>query len=88
MDDLRLSTEPERPPRKNVGAATLNGIDITTREGQITHLAVTHEVRREHDGSVISAHCCLDCAYLAHGKLSLAAMMGDNPPGPLEWVRA
>lgn len=60
-----------------------------TRLGQITHLPVTHEIRREHDASVISAHCCLGCASQAFQRLSLAAMMGgQNRPGPLERITA
>ena len=63
-------------------------MNITTRDGQITHLAVTHQIRRTHDSSVISAHCCLGCALQALNRLTLAAMMGENPPGPLEEVTA
>ena len=64
-------------------------MDIKTREGRITHLAVTHEIRRAHDGSVISAHCCEHCADLALRRLSLAAMMGGkNQPCPLETISA
>ena len=64
-------------------------MNIKTREGQITHLAVTHEIRREHDGSVISAHCCKACAWTAFDRITLADMMaGENQPGPLEYVRA
>lgn len=64
-------------------------MDITTGEGRVTHLAVTHEIRRVHDDSVISAHCSPDCARTAFRGLHLADMMGgDNQPGPLEYVEA
>jgi len=51
-------------------------------------LMVTHEIRRTHDESVISGHCCSACALGAFEELSLAKMVGDNPPGPLEPVEA
>jgi len=51
-------------------------------------LMVTHEIRRAHDDSVISAHCCSACALGAFEQLTLAQLMGDNPPGPLEPVEA
>ncbi len=81
----------ERLPRRlsaSVGAdhgATVTG--IRPREVPAV-VAVTYVSRRDHDGSVISAHCCRDCAELALGQVSLAANMGDQPPGPLEnvWV--
>ena len=61
----------------------------STRPGQITQLPVTHELRRAHDNSVISAHCCADCARSALRRLSLAQMMGgENQPGPLERIEA
>ena len=64
-------------------------MNITTGEGRVTHLAVTHEIRREHDDSVISAHCCLGCAVQAFDRLSLGAMMGGkNQPGPLDRITA
>lgn len=47
---------------------------------------VTHILRRAHDGTLISAHGSRACAQAALGQVSLAAMMGENPPGPLEWV--
>jgi hypothetical protein len=60
-----------------------------TRPGQITHLAVTHEIRRAHDDSVISAHCCASCVHIAFQRLHLADMMGgENQPGPLEYIEA
>jgi len=60
---------------------------LNTRPGQITQLAVTHEIRREHDDSVISAHCCHPCAAVALDRLQLADMMGgENQPGPLEYL--
>lgn len=52
------------------------------------HLPVTHHLRRAHDHSLISAHCGLGCAQQALEALTLAAMMGEHPPGPLEWVEA
>jgi hypothetical protein len=62
---------------------------LNTRPGQITQLAVSHEIRRVHDDSVISAHCCQPCASVAFGRVHLADMMGgDNQPGPLEHVEA
>lgn len=51
-------------------------------------LMVTHEIRRAHDDSVISGHCSSACALGAFEELTLAQMMGDNPPGPLEPVEA
>ncbi|WP_141243202.1 hypothetical protein [Geodermatophilus obscurus] len=51
-------------------------------------LPVTHEIRRLHDGSVISSHCSRDCALAAFEQLLLAQMMGEDPPGPLQWVEA
>jgi hypothetical protein len=51
-------------------------------------LPVTHVLRRAHDDSVISGHCSLACARSALERVSLAAMAGANPPGPLEWVTA
>ena len=69
-----------------VGAMT---VPANTRPGQITHLSVTHEVRRTHDDSVISAHCCASCAIVAFGRLHLADMMGgEKQPGPLEKIEA
>jgi len=60
-----------------------------TRPGQVTQVPVTHEIRRTHDDSVISVHCCQPCAGFAFGQLHLADMMGgDNQPGPLEYVEA
>ncbi len=53
-----------------------------------THLAVTHHLRRAHDGSVISAHCGPDCARAALADLTLTQMIGEHPPGPLQWVEA
>ena len=62
---------------------------LNIRPGQITQLAVTHEIRRSHDESVISAHCCQPCASVAFGRLHLADMMGgENQPGPLEYLEA
>ena len=52
-----------------------------------TTLAVTHVLRRDYDHSLISAHCCENCATLALHRLTMAAIMGDNPPGPLELAR-
>ena len=49
---------------------------------------VTHEIRRAHDDSVISGHCCNACAVTAFEQLTLAQMMGENPLGPLEPVEA
>ena len=61
----------------------------SARPGRITQLPVTHELRRAHDNSVISAHCCADCARLALQRVTLAAMMGgENQPGPLERIEA
>jgi len=51
-------------------------------------LMVTHEIRRAHDDSVISGHCCSACVLGAFERLTLGQMMGDNPPGPLERVEA
>ena len=51
-------------------------------------LMVTHEIHRAHDDSVISGHCSSACALGAFEDLTLAQMMGDNPPGPLEPVEA
>jgi hypothetical protein len=51
-------------------------------------LPVTHEIRRLHDGSVISSHCNRDCALAAFERLSLAQLMGEDPLGPLQWVEA
>lgn len=67
-------------PARHAGAMT------TTRTPG--WLMVTHEIRRAHDESVISAHCCSACALGAFEELSLAKMMGDNPPGPLKPVEA
>lgn len=62
---------------------------LNTRPGQIAQLAVTHEIRRAHDDSVISAHCCHPCAVVALDQLHLSDMMGgENQPGPLEYVTA
>ncbi|MFQ1004401.1 hypothetical protein [Modestobacter sp. SSW1-42] len=59
------------------------------RPGQITQIPVTHEIRREHDDSVISAHCCYACAVLALDQVHLSDLMGgENQPGPLEYVTA
>ena len=52
-----------------------------------TTLAVTHVLRRDHDHSLISAHCCENCGVLALSRVSMAAIMGDKPPGPLELAR-
>ena len=67
-------------PARHAGAMT------TTRTPG--WLMVTHEIRRAHDDSVISAHCCSACALGAFEELTLAQMMGENPPGPLEFVDA
>ena len=58
----------------------------SARPGQITQLPVTWEIRRVHDNSVVSAHCCLGCVTHAFGRLTTADMMGEHPPGPLEWA--
>ena len=51
-------------------------------------LMVTHEIRRAHDDSLISAHCCSACALTGFEQLTLAQMMGENPPGPVQPVEA
>ena len=52
-----------------------------------TTLAVTHVLRQDYDHSLISDHCCQNCGALALSRVSMAAIMGDNPPGPLELAR-
>jgi hypothetical protein len=44
------------------------------------------EIRRRHDGSLVSAHCSPTCGRRAINDLTLAQALGDNPPGPLEWA--
>lgn len=60
---------------------------MTTRTAPAT-LTLTHEIRRAHDDSLISGHCSSACALGAFEELTLARMMGENPPGPLERVEA
>jgi hypothetical protein len=48
--------------------------------------AAQYEIRRRHDASLISAHCCSASALQAFARLSVADMMGPNPPGLLEWA--
>lgn len=82
----RLSTETgvAAPEERRGGHA--ERVNITDAGGRITHLAVTHELRRAHDGSVISSHCCRDCAWQALESLTLPDLLGDNPPGLLQWA--
>lgn len=49
-------------------------------------LPVTYQLVRQHDGSVISAHCCEFCGMHALEEVSPAEMIGPNSPGPLERV--
>jgi hypothetical protein len=47
----------------------------------------THQLRRSHDGSVISTHCSLVCGLAALEELMLAEKIGAVSPGPLQPVR-
>ena len=49
-------------------------------------IRATHQLRRVHDGSVISTHCSGPCGADAMEHLTLAELIGPNPPGPLEYV--
>lgn len=49
-------------------------------------LPVTHQMVRQHDGSVISSHCCEHCGMHALEEVSPAQMIGPHSPGPLERV--
>ncbi|SCX60510.1 hypothetical protein SAMN03159343_4109 [Klenkia marina] len=49
-------------------------------------IRATHQLRRVHDSSVISTHCSGPCGVEAMANLSLAELIGPNPPGPLEYV--
>ena len=51
-------------------------------------LPVTHQLVRRHDGSLISKHCCSSCGMQALEDLTLAQIIGPNPPGPLRDVWA
>lgn len=54
---------------------------MTTNE-----LAARYELRRGHDGTTISQHCSLPCGQHAIETVTLRQLMGERPPGPLEWV--
>ncbi len=81
----RLSTACGRPHREACWAATLGAM---TAHQTPAWLQVTHELRRAHDDSVISVHCSSGCALEAFERLTLAQIMGNTPPGPLERVEA
>ena len=49
-------------------------------------IRATHQLRRVHDGSVISTHCSGPCGADAMANLPLAELLGPNPPGPLQYV--
>ena len=49
---------------------------------------VRYQIRRRHDDSLISAHCCTASALTAFERLTLADLMGPIPAGPLEWAEA
>lgn len=50
-------------------------------------IRATHQLRRLHDGSVISTHCSLTCGLQALEDLTLTAKIGPNYPGPLQEIR-
>lgn len=49
---------------------------------------VRFQLRRCHDGSLISGHCCAANAREALKRITLAELMGETAPGPLEWANA
>ena len=76
MDDT--TPPPDRPAADTPSAAAPVEVEFFIR--------ATHQLRRVHDSSVISTHCSGPCGADAMEHLSLAELIGPNPPGPLQYV--
>ena len=74
------TTTPPTPAGATPGDGSL-AVDVSV------WIRATHQLRRAHDGSVISTHCSVDCGAGALAELTLAQLIGPNSPGPLEQVR-